>query len=74
MFKVGDVIVCKKKLNYYLVKDKQYKIDDISYDIVYINTFGFLIKGSYAYNYRFNDYFFTLVEVRKQKLEKINSL
>ena len=74
MFKVGDVVVCKKKLDFYLVKDKQYKIDEISYDIVYINTFGFLIKGTYAYYFRFNDYFITLIELRKQKLKKLNSL
>ena len=67
--KIGDKLLCKRTIPYYLEIGKYYSIDDIFSDIITINNLWFDEKEIYLY-------FRTPQEERKIKLQilKLKSL
>jgi len=75
MFKPGDRVVCKyvdnsEYITRYFILNEIYTITKVSKVVVYVGELAF--KKVWAKeHYNFDDYFITLKEYRKQKLDKI---
>lgn len=74
--KIGDKVVCIKSVAFLrinFVKNKLYNVTGKHYHDYEIEFYLFSIKNIIYHNW-FDDYFITLKELRKQKLDKLNSL
>jgi hypothetical protein len=79
--KVGDIIVSKITLKNRLIENKEYVIIDIDadrnnfYDYSLLGKFIVVISNNEEFRFydrNLNNYFYTMKEFRKLKLEKLN--
>ena len=74
-FKIGDRLLCKKIHKWY-IKGNFYVINDVDIgpftNDVSVEGYWFNLDKGYIGVPLFSDYFYTLEELRKLKLEKIN--
>lgn len=83
--KSGELVICLVDADrdplagtYFYRKGNHYSIDDIFDNSIYINSedgssyYFYIRQKPYNNDFLFSDYFMTLMEYRKLKLEKLN--
>lgn len=85
MYKVGDKLICKKEYHprfsgYNFIKEFligcEYQVFEISGGSIRLgNNSGYYCSGYYWFNdYDVSDFFYSVQELRKKKLERLNNV